>query len=219
MCGNRFGRGWVVPGGMAWDAEAERVADLARRVTDAGRDVIGATDLLWETPTVMARFQDTGRLTPEQASALGLVGVAARACGIARDVRHSFPTADAPPPPPIAVWPSGDVHARARVRRLEIERSLAYIAGVLAALPEGTVRTDPRALRPDSFAVALVEGWRGEICHTAFTDAQGRFAAYRIVDPSFHKWSGLAWALRGQAISDFPFCNKSFNLSYCGFDL
>ena len=26
-------------------------------------------------------------------------------------------------------------------------------------------------------------------------------------------------AMRGQAISDFPMCNKSFNLSYCGHDL
>ena len=26
-------------------------------------------------------------------------------------------------------------------------------------------------------------------------------------------------ALRGQQISDFPLCNKSFNLSYCGHDL
>jgi len=26
-------------------------------------------------------------------------------------------------------------------------------------------------------------------------------------------------ALRGNQISDFPLCNKSFNLSYCGHDL
>jgi hypothetical protein len=26
-------------------------------------------------------------------------------------------------------------------------------------------------------------------------------------------------ALRDQEISDFPLCNKSFNLSYCGHDL
>jgi len=26
-------------------------------------------------------------------------------------------------------------------------------------------------------------------------------------------------ALRNQEISDFPLCNKSFNLSYCGHDL
>jgi Ni,Fe-hydrogenase III large subunit len=40
-----------------------------------------------------------------------------------------------------------------------------------------------------------------------------------VVDPSFHNWFGLALALRGQPISDFPLCNKSFNLSYCGHDL
>ena len=29
---------------------------------------------------------------------------------------------------------------------------------------------------------------------------------------------GLAMAMRGQQISDFPLCNKSFNLSYAGHD-
>ena len=67
--------------------------------------------------------------------------------------------------------------------------------------------------------VSLVEGWRGEICHVALTDHQGRFARYKVVDPSFHNWMGLAMALRDQQISDFPLCNKSFNLSYCGHDL
>ena len=35
---------------------------------------------------------------------------------------------------------------------------------------------------------------------------------------SAHNWQGLAWALRGEQISNFPICNKSFNLSYCGTD-
>ena len=67
--------------------------------------------------------------------------------------------------------------------------------------------------------VSLTEGWRGEICHTAITDENGHLARYKIVDPSFHNWTGLALALRNQQISDFPLCNKSFNLSYCGHDL
>jgi Ni,Fe-hydrogenase III large subunit len=53
----------------------------------------------------------------------------------------------------------------------------------------------------------------------ALTDPHGRFALYKIVDPSFHNWMGLALALRNAQISDFPLCNKSFNLSYCGHDL
>ncbi len=49
--------------------------------------------------------------------------------------------------------------------------------------------------------------------------ADGSLAAYKLVDPSFHNWLGLAMALRGNQISDFPLCNKSFNLSYAGHDL
>jgi Ni,Fe-hydrogenase III large subunit len=75
------------------------------------------------------------------------------------------------------------------------------------------------ALPPDSLAVSLVEGWRGEIAHLAVTGAGGQLAGYKIVDPSFHNWFGLAMAMRGNQISDFPLCNKSFNLSYAGHDL
>jgi Ni,Fe-hydrogenase III large subunit len=89
----------------------------------------------------------------------------------------------------------------------------------MAMPPEGPLRGESGPLAPDTLAVSLVEGWRGETCHVAVTDAAGRFRTYKIVDPSFHNWTGLALALRGQQISDFPVCNKSFNLSYCGFDL
>jgi len=89
----------------------------------------------------------------------------------------------------------------------------------LQVLPDGPVRAEVGELKPEHFAVTLVEGWRGEICHVALTDARGRFSRYKVVDPSFHNWAGLAMALRGQQISDFPLCNKSFNLSYCGHDL
>jgi Ni,Fe-hydrogenase III large subunit len=74
-------------------------------------------------------------------------------------------------------------------------------------------------LKPDTFSLSLVEGWRGEICHSAVTNRSGRIIHYKIKDPSFHNWMALALAVRNQEISDFPVCNKSFNLSYCGNDL
>jgi Ni,Fe-hydrogenase III large subunit len=55
--------------------------------------------------------------------------------------------------------------------------------------------------------------------HVGISNDKGGFARYKIKDPSFHNWFGLAYAMRGQEISDFPLCNKSFNLSYCGHDL
>jgi Ni,Fe-hydrogenase III large subunit len=81
------------------------------------------------------------------------------------------------------------------------------------------VKSGETGLNSDSISVAMTEGWRGEVCHTALTDSDGRFKRYKIVDPSFHNWLGLALSMRNGQISDFPLCNKSFNLSYCGFDL
>jgi Ni,Fe-hydrogenase III large subunit len=74
-------------------------------------------------------------------------------------------------------------------------------------------------LAPNMIVSSLVEGWRGEIVHFGITDWAGRLSHYKIVDPSFRNWFGVAMAMRNQAISDFPLCNKSFNLSYCGHDL
>ena len=68
-------------------------------------------------------------------------------------------------------------------------------------------------------SIAINEGWRGEVAHIAITDNAGKFSKYKIIDPSFHNWSGLAMSLRDEQIANFPVCNKSFSLSYCGFDL
>jgi Ni,Fe-hydrogenase III large subunit len=105
------------------------------------------------------------------------------------------------------------------VRWLEIRRSGRFLVEQLGAPPEGGVQESMGPAAPDTLAVALVEGWRGEVCHTALTDSAGKFRRYKIVDSSFHNWIGLALAMRRQAISDFPICNKSFSLSYCGCDL
>ncbi|MCE9614919.1 MAG: NADH-quinone oxidoreductase subunit C [Lentisphaerae bacterium] len=220
LCGSRFGRGLVRPGGVAFDVDDARRDQLLTRLAATYRDVQSAVNLLWESASVQARFEGTGRVQPEVALSLGLVGPAARACGIDYDVRSQFPSgifrfAQVP----ISTWTTGDVFARAYVRWLEIQRSVLFIQEQMKALPEGPVRTAVGAARPDHVVVTLVEGWRGEICHVAVTDDSGRLARYKVVDPSFHNWMGLALALRNQQISDFPLCNKSFNLSYCGHDL
>jgi Ni,Fe-hydrogenase III large subunit len=220
LCGCRFGRGMIRPGGVGFDVDQKLVAELLDRLTAAKADCKSAIELLWDSPSTMARFEDTGRLSAGLAEELGLVGPAARACGLYRDARHDHPSgifrfAHVP----VATWDSGDVFARAYVRWLEVQRSLAFIQEQITALPVGSIRSDVKALAPGQLAVSLIEGWRGELCHVALTDVAGRFERYKVVDPSFHNWTGLAIALRGQQISDFPLCNKSFNLSYCGHDL
>jgi len=220
LCGSRFGRGMIKPGGVMVDVEEQRAEELLCRLKRSFREVSSAVNLLWERPSVMARFENTGIVSDSTALDLGLVGPAARASGLVRDVRYNFPSgifrfAQIP----VSTGGTGDVFARAHVRWLELQHSLAFIESQTRRLPSGAIAADCAALSGRSLAVSLVEGWRGEICHVALTDDQGRFSRYKIVDPSFHNWMGLALAMRNQQVSDFPLCNKSFNLSYCGHDL
>ena len=220
ICGNRFGRGLLRPGGVLFDLDDARQKQLEERLTQSHKDVTSAVELLWNSSSVRARFENAGPVSRETAQELGLVGLVARASGIEHDVRIQFPSgiyrfAQIP----VSSYHTGSVFARAYVRWMEIQRSIAFIFDQLNALPMGPVHAEIGALAPNRAVVSLTEGWRGEICHTALTDAAGKFARYKIVDPSFHNWMGLAMAMRGQQVSDFPICNKSFNLSYCGHDL
>jgi len=220
ICGNRFGRSFTVPGGVRVDLGREASAALAARVRRSWATAKAAAELFFESPSVRARLEGTGTVSRETALALGLVGPAARASGVDRDVRrdHAFGIYRFVHVPVVNA-DTGDVFARAWLRLLEAERSAEFVASQLENLPEGDVRGAAGPLAPDSLVVSLVEGWRGEIAHVAVTDARGRFARYKVKDPSFHNWMGLAMALRDGQISDFPLCNKSFNLSYAGHDL
>lgn len=220
LCGNRFGRGLIRPGGLGVDVEALRVRELLERLEKASKDVTSAVELMMNSPSVLARFETTGTITPQICRDLGLVGPVVRACGELRDVRRDFPNgifrfAQIP----VSTWHTGDVFSRTLVRWLEIQRSIQFVRDQASVLPDGGSRVEIGTLHPEMIVVSMVEGWRGEICHVATTNLEGRLAHYKMVDPSFHNWFGLAIALRGQQVSDFPLCNKSFNLSYCGHDL
>ena len=220
ICGSRFSRGLMRPCGVGFDINDELASRMLQRLLTIEKETRGAIELFFDAPSALARMERIGSLCIDDAEALGMVGVAARACGLTRDVRLHYPyggyiqTYDH-----CVIEDSGDVFARANIRRREIYKSLHWLKKSLQDLPQGELRRELPPLAPNTLAVAMVEGWRGELVQVGITDAAGKFDRFKIIDPSFHNWSGLAMALREQQISDFPLCNKSFNLSYCGFDL
>jgi Ni,Fe-hydrogenase III large subunit len=223
VCGSRLGRDWLKPGGLHYDLDPAMARGLWPRLTQAWMDTRDAVELMWGAASVLIRFEVAGRLEPTQAREIGLVGLPARACGVDLDVRkdHPFGPYQAHTVP-VSLAESGNVHSRAWVRWLELIQSQRFLSEALGDL--GGSDPDPRVgslppLAADSLCISMTEGWRGEVLHLALTDDRGRFSRYKIVDPSFHNWFGLALALRGEQVSDFPLCNKSFNLSYCGHDL
>jgi Ni,Fe-hydrogenase III large subunit len=220
ICGNRFGRGLVMPGGVAQDIDAALSDEMLRRLGSLETDTRSAVELMFKAPSVLSRFEGTGTLPAATAAEIGLVGPAARACGLEIDVRQNFPYGIYRfAYIPTSTWTSGDCFARAYVRWMEVQRSIEFLSDQLRRLPQGAIRREVGELTPERMTVSLCEGWRGEIAHVAITDNRGRYRLYKVIDPSFHNWFGLAIALRNQQISDFPLCNKSFNLSYCGHDL
>lgn len=225
LCGNRFGRNFIVPGGVRYGLDAARADKILRWMKQVKKDLDGALKLFFDSPTVLDRLENTGRVSRETALHLGAVGPAARASGVARDARCDFGGGEYLPyaEPECVVEKSGDVLARARVRWRELEFSHRFLEAALDAATRQPVEAERNrpaiSLAADSIAVSAVEGWRGEHVHVALTDSEGRFKVYRMVDPSLRNWEMLAMALRGEEISNFPICNKSFNLSYCGHDL
>jgi Ni,Fe-hydrogenase III large subunit len=222
ICGNRFGRGLVAPGGVNFDIDGElnkRILNTIKRVND---DVELLAGNLFTTPSVLSRFEKTGVVNKKTAVDLGLVGPAARASGVSVDVRTDHPTGIYNVFPVYCMtMDTGDVFARAYMRYVEISQSIRYVIELLNNFYDDgiAVDIDLDGLKHDSLAVSMTEGWRGETVHCAITDGKGRIVRYKIKDPSFNNWMGLAVAVRGNGISDFPICNKSFNLSYCGHDL
>ena len=81
------------------------------------------------------------------------------------------------------------------------------------------IRSSARPLLPNILSCLSSKDGAEKSATSRSLTLSGRFAHYKVVDPSFHNWMGLAIAMRDQQISDFPLCNKSFNLSYCGHDL
>jgi len=220
LTGNRFGKGLCRPGGVLFDIDTAMADDFCHKLKRYRQEFQDVSDLLFTRPSVLARFEGVGIIDLKDAKRIGLVGPAGRASQLECDIRSSYSSGMWQfHHVPISLAATGDVYARALVRRQEVIRSLEFLLKVLPSLPTGEIHVRPGAFKPDTLAVSMVEGWRGEIMHVGISDAQGGFARYKIKDPSFHNWFGLAFACRGQEISDFPLCNKSFNLSYCGHDL
>lgn len=219
--GNRFGRGLVRVGGVTHVMGEEQKKLLHDKLDELTPEVEHVSKLIFFASSVNGRFDHTGTVTTENAEKIGLVGYAGRASGLPYDARISFPTECYKDLPANSNGiTNGDVRSRGRVRFHEVIHATRLIYILLDTIIEATPYTPQEVqLPPDSFVVSINEAWRGEVSHCILTDEKGTILRYKVKDPSFHNWTGLALALRDEEISDFPLCNKSFNLSYCGFDL
>ncbi len=220
-CGNRLAKGLLRVVKNNYYFNEKLGLELENILDSFESDYIEMWNKFHELPSILARLEKTGVLTTEAAASIGVVGMIAKASGIKRDIRNSHPhdyyTQLKHEP---VIKHHGDVYSRTQIRNEEIRQSISYIRNMIQTIPiRNNAEESIGPLQKNSFTLSLAEGWRGEICHCAVTDDNGELIHYKIKDPSMHNWLGLALAVRNNEISDFPICNKSFNLSYCGHDL
>jgi len=222
LTGSRLGRGAVAVGGLRRPLTTAPAAVLVAELQSMSDGAIQIWEDLEAVASVVDRVRGTGEVSPAIARALQLVGPTGRASGIDHDVRRDRP---------YGIYRSwavrvptearGDVEARLRLYALE-----AAEAGRLAArwvesasAAPGVGRIAPE-LRTEGAAhgLGVVESPRGEWLVRTVQDARGRLVRVHVREPSFLNWRALKYAARRAIVPDFPLCNKSFNLSYSGFD-
>lgn len=220
LFGTRLLRGTITFGGVKRDLSPQGLDALRAHLRAFEKEFDDLITLLIDAGTFTDRVDGTGILTHQAAQDLGIVGVAARASGVDADFRRDHPhDAYEGLEFEVPVEDGGDVRARLMVRAREVEQSLAILHQVLDQMPESPIAARmPEELPKHSSALGWAEAWRGPVLHWVATDEAGKISRVKVTDPSTLNWPGLAQAVPGNIIPDFPVINKSFNLSYSGND-
>jgi len=217
--GHRFLMDRVLPGGVDGDV-GNAARDRMLREADAIESEVGVIHKVFDEHSgLQDRFITAGRVTPELARTLGLVGLAGRGSAQPFDLRCDFPCS---PYGELGVrkvvHANGDVAARVKVRFDEVVESLRLVREILARLPAGSTRVALPDAQPNAMGFGWVEGWRGDVFFALEAGEGNRIRRGHAHDPSWQAWPVVEHAVIGNIVPDFPLINKSFNLSYSGED-
>lgn len=215
LTGHRYLMGVVVPGGLAFDLDADALGALPGRLAALESEVDAVLAIVARSDAVRDRLRGAGVLPRGSAEVLGTVGVGARASGISTDVRVDHPLGvyrDLEVRVPVET--DGDVAARFAIRRMEVTESFRLLRELLAAVPAGGVRTPVGALPAGASALGWAEGPRGTSWLWLRTGPDGRVDRLRLRSASYANWPSVAASAAGNLVPDFPLINKSFELCY-----
>jgi formate hydrogenlyase subunit 5 len=217
LCGSRFGRGVIVPGGIS-AFPAEHPGTLLPELGALEKQVSTDMTMLLGTSSFLDRLRGTGPLTADRAREHGAVGPIGRASGCSDDARRTRPY-DAYPLlhlQPARDHQAGDALARLRVRVEEVAESFGLIRQAAGELPgqPGPASNLPRDL-PDGRAVGWAEAPQGEVIYD-ITTAAGRITCCQPRSASFHNLVLMHEVFAGDILTDFPFIEASFGLSVAG---
>lgn len=219
LSGSRYLKGINTVGGVAQGINRVRSGPVLEALIKIQKDFCSLEEMLFSSASFMDRVDAAGILRTKTARDLGITGLAARASGIALDMRKAFRGIYSNFSFNTTKEHSGDAAARLKVRRDEAKESMSLMQQCLKKLDSCDAQTKFAGQEKEGAALGYVEAWRGPVLVWTRLNVEGKIERCKIVDPSFHNWEGLSYAVLGNIIPDFPLCNKSFDLSYSGNDL
>ena len=218
LCGSRFGRGVVIPGGVAAIPDTR---GLGAGLEPLERAIVADTAALLGTSSFLDRLRGTGPLTPARARLHGALGPIGKASGFRDDARRARPydgyargLLDQGAGQPARS--AGDALARLLVRADEVTEAFGLLRRALSFLPERTEATPYAPCHPpDGRATGWAEAPQGEVLYDV-TVAGGRIVRCQPRSASFHNLVLMHEVFAGDILTDLPFIEASFGLSVAG---
>jgi Ni,Fe-hydrogenase III large subunit len=217
MCGSRFGRGVVVPGGVS-ALPRLAPAELRAEVDRLARQVAGDAAALMATSSFLDRLRGTGPLTPARARTHGALGPIGKAAGFADDNRLTRPYDGYPGLAVTAAraHTAGDALVRLRVRWEEVDSSFGLLRSAAVKLAERTGDQLQASCEPaGGRALGWAEAPQGEVLYDVAV-LDGRIIRCHPRSASFHNLVLMHEVFAGDILTDFPFIEASFGLSVAG---
>ncbi|MGH3214610.1 MAG: NADH-quinone oxidoreductase subunit C [Trebonia sp.] len=217
LCGSRFGRGVVVPGGVS-AFPGERPVDLLPALGALEKQVTADAETLMATSSFLDRLRGTGPLIPARAREHGALGPIGKASGYSDDARlvRPYDAYRLLALEPATRHSGGDAMARLQVRFEEAARAFRLIGQALSDFPERTRPTPRVDCDPgNGRAVGWAEAPQGEVLYDV-TISGGRIARCQPRSASFHNLVLMHEVFAGDILTDFPFIEASFGLSVAG---
>jgi NADH-quinone oxidoreductase subunit D len=229
LTGARFTSSFIIPGGVRRDADEATLKWIYDMTLAMERRLKSFERIFIKNPTVIARLQDVGVLSREEAIKYGVVGPFLRASGVEYDVRKVEPyEAYDELAWDIPVSDAGDGYSRFLVRVNEVGQSLSIIRQCIKEMPEGRVISEQIAengkdisgnfydslanlVLPAGEYTTLTEGARGTIIYSIVSDGESNVPyRVRIVTPGWLYLRGFMESLKGERLADLQAIYGSF---------
>ena len=218
LTGARVYHMYIYPGGVRRDLPKDFLQRVQKLLKYLKTRLKTYDDIFINNASFKSRAIGVGVVTKEEALANGYVGQVLRGCGVMADVRKDAPylvydELDFE----IPTQNSGDVYARALVRRAEMDQSIHILEQVCQKMPEGEIMAKIPAHRkfklPKDDTWVKVESARGEFAYYMAGDGSEKIRRMQVRGPSLvHAFTLLENLLIDEELSDVALIMNSLGI-------